>query len=140
MQVMSFSLDRGFPVGNSKGDDLRWRAHTKVANSPSEPIPVVQTPITASNATLTQPASSTDSEVIANANANRLGMIGIVNNATARLGTAYLAYGPVASLSAYTWRLTPGSSWTMDVLYTGVISVIWDVQDGSQLQLTELLS
>ena len=38
--ISALTTDRGRPIGNSLGDDNRGRAHVKVANTGSEPVPV----------------------------------------------------------------------------------------------------
>lgn len=38
--ISPLHTDRTPPIGNSEGDDLRGRAHVKISNKSSEPIPI----------------------------------------------------------------------------------------------------
>lgn len=75
------------------------------------------------NATLSQPAASGTSAVLVTAAGNRKGCI-IVNDGTTSL---YLAFGPTATVTAYTAVVAAGGTFTLDPTagYGGQISGIW---------------
>jgi hypothetical protein len=94
-------------------------------------IPVTQG--SSSTASLTSVASSATSVSILSSNSIRKGLI-LWNDSTA---TAYVAFAASSSTSAFTIKMGPGAYWEMATLYTGAISAIWDVANGS-MRVTEL--
>lgn len=51
----------------------------------------------------------------------------------------YINYGATASATAYTYRVEPGGTWTMDpTVYTGAINGIWSADASGAARCTEL--
>ena len=94
-------------------------------------IPV--TVAASSTATLASVASSITTVVGVASNVSRKGLV-MVNDGTAN---CFLAFGAAASTTAFTYKLSPGSTFEMGSLYTGAINAIWDVANGS-LRVTDL--
>lgn len=93
------------------------------------------TNIVANTATLTNIASSTSSQIVLAVNTNRKGFI-LFNDSTAN---CYVAFASTASSSSYTMYLNQRMTYQNEaVMYTGVISAIWDAANGF-LRTTELI-
>lgn len=90
----------------------------------------------AGGAAVTSQATATAAVDAVAANANRRGLI-IENDSTAKLR---IKYGSGAAAGSFTVSLKSGGYWEMPLpIYTGVISMIWDVADaGGKAVITEL--
>jgi hypothetical protein len=93
------------------------------------PTLVTLTPSTSSTATPTSVAASTSSVSLLSANSARKGAT-IWNNSTANL---YVELAATASILAFTARVGAGGYYEVPFTYTGAISGIWDVANGSAL-------
>lgn len=93
-------------------------------------------PVTAAasaSATLTQVAASVTTVTGVASNASRKGLT-MVNDGIAN---CYIAYAASATTTAFTYKLTPGTTFEMPNIYTGAVSAIWDAANGS-LRVTDL--
>jgi hypothetical protein len=91
--------------------------------------------MTPATATLSNVAANTSSVSVLASNASRKGFI-IHNDSD---NTCYVAFAASATTSAYTFRITPGSTYDKESsIYTGVISCIWGVSSTGALRVTEL--
>lgn len=93
------------------------------------PASITVTPSTSGTATPTSVVASAASVPLLAANSARKGTT-IWNNSTANL---YIELGATASTSAFTARLGAGGYYEVPFTYTGAISGIWDVANGSAL-------
>ncbi len=107
---------------------------------PNLPLNPLQTNISelfsSANAVLSSVASNVASVTLLAANQPRKGAY-IFNDGTANL---FVAYAAVASATAFSVKIPAGSFWEMPTspIYTGIITGIWDVANGSA-RITELL-
>ena len=79
-------------------------------------------------------AISTSSVTVLAANANRVSAT-IVNDSIASV--LYIALAATATTSAYTTKLLAGDYWELPIAYTGAISAIANLAQGS-MRITEL--
>lgn len=92
-------------------------------------IPVLDTPIASSAASVYTVAGSATSVTLAVANTGRVG-VGIFNDSTA---LAYIKFGATASTTSFTVRLDPGGYYELagHGIYTGIIDCIWATATGN---------
>lgn len=87
----------------------------------------------AASATLTSSSTGVTSQTLFGSNAARKGAI-VFNSATTNI---YIAFGSTASTTSYTYKVLPGFTWEMSLLYTGIVTWIADAASGN-VQATEL--
>lgn len=92
-------------------------------------------PNTVSSATLSNVSASASSVTVIASNASRKGAV-IYNDSTVNLR---IKFGSTASATSFTYLIGPGQTWEMpiSVLYTGIITGIWDSATGTA-RVTEL--
>ncbi len=98
---------------------------------------VTTTPTTSSTPTLTSVTSSATLVQLLASNVNRKGAI--IHNDSGH--TLLLVLGSVGSLTSYTDQVLSNNTWSMGelgVLFTGVISGIWNGADAKAAKITEL--
>lgn len=90
---------------------------------------------TSSNVALTSVPAATANTALLAANPARKGAY-ITNNGSANM---YLAYGPTASLTAFTVKIAPGGFFELPTtpVWQGAVSAIWDAANGNA-QVTEV--
>lgn len=84
-------------------------------------------PASSSTATLSSVASATSTGVLLAANVARKGVV-IYNESTAIL---YVACALTTTTSAYTIQIAANASWSLPLVYTGVISGLWSAVNGN---------
>jgi hypothetical protein len=91
----------------------------------------------ATTGTTNSVGGSGTSVTLLGANPNRVKGGAILVNESA--ATLYLKYGSAASLTSYTYSVTPGATWEMpsNVRYTGIITGMWSSATGNA-RITEL--
>lgn len=93
------------------------------------------TNVIAATATLTNITSSTSSQTVLAINTTRKGFI-LFNDSTAN---CYIAFASTSSSSSYTMYLNQKMTYQNEaIMYTGIISAIWDSANGF-LRVTELI-
>jgi hypothetical protein len=114
------------PASTDAGINVRVISQPAVSTTSSIP--------TAATATRSDVAASLTSVVLLAVNAARKAAV-IVNDGT---GTVYLTFGATSSTTAFTMKLGPQATYESGSwIYTGVISGIWDIANGSA-RVTEL--
>lgn len=124
----------GTPVASNEIGGIQWQ-YLKMAfgaNGTATPVdsaaPLPVSDGSHANAALSNVASSATTVLLAGARANRRGFI-VVNDSTTIL---FIAYAATASATAFTYKLSPGSTWEMPKpAFSGQISGIWDSVNGN---------